>query len=167
MHVSLIRIDTVINHIQDWCHSDRCHYICVSNVHMCMEAFDSDEFQQVINNADIVVPDGKPLVWGQKLLGHKNAQQVRGQDLTMGLCELAVEKGFKIGFYGAAPETLTTMQSNLLEQFPTLDISYSYSPPYRALTLEEDADILAAINEQWRANPVCWHWLPKAGKVDG
>lgn len=121
-------------------------YVCVSNVHMCMEVFDSEVFCQVVNDADFVVPDGKPLVWGQKLLGNKEAQQVRGQDLTMAICKSAPEKQLKIGFYGGTPETLTIMKERLVEQFPALNIAYEFSPPFRPLTSVEDIEIIDAIN---------------------
>nr|WP_306800221.1 WecB/TagA/CpsF family glycosyltransferase [Endozoicomonas sp. YOMI1] len=112
-----------------------------------METFDSDEFSKVVNNADLVVPDGKPLVWGQKLLGHKEAQQVRGQDLTMELCKLAAGQQLKVGFYGGMPETLVIMKERLVEQFPSLDIFYDFSPPFRPLTPAEDNDVVNAIND--------------------
>lgn len=147
MQVCLADMKAVLTQIHNWTEDNKGHYICVSNVHMCMETFDSEDFCKVVNNADLVVPDGKPLVWGQKLLGHKEAQQVRGQDLTMDLCQLASEKQLKVGFYGGIPETLTVMKARLTEQFPGLDIAYDYSPPFRPLTPAEDNDVVNTIND--------------------
>ena len=50
---------------------DQGAYICVANVHMCMECFDSPGFCALVNEADLVIPDGKPLSVAQRLLGHK------------------------------------------------------------------------------------------------
>lgn len=147
MQLSLTDIQTALEQIKDWCTNKKGHYICVSNVHMCMETFDSEDFSKVVNNADLVVPDGKPLVWGQKLLGHKEAQQVRGQDLTMALCKLAAEHQLKVGFYGGMPETLAIMKERLVEQFRGLDIAYDFAPPFRPLTPAEDNNVVAAIND--------------------
>ena len=146
MQVCLTDVQSVLQQIQHWCNDNIGRYICVSNVHMCMETFDSDKFCKVVNHADLVVPDGKPLVLGQKFLGYKNAQQVRGQDLTMELCKLAAEKKLNVGFYGGMPETLAVMKERLKEQFPGLTIAYDFSPPFRPLTSAEVKDIVKAIN---------------------
>ncbi|WP_345195975.1 WecB/TagA/CpsF family glycosyltransferase [Kistimonas scapharcae] len=112
-----------------------------------METFDSGEFCEIVNTADMVVPDGKPLVWAQKLMGHKEACQVRGQDLTMALCKLAIEKKLKVGFYGGTQEVLSVMKMKLSEQFSGLDIAYEFAPPFRPLTSIEDKKAIKAIND--------------------
>lgn len=121
-------------------------YVCISNVHMCMETFDSNDYQKVINNADIVVPDGKPLVWAQKLLGHRKAEQVRGTDLTLALCEMASEKGVPVGFYGSTLDVLEKINYTLKNDFSNLNITYSFSPPFRNLLASEDKKIVDEIN---------------------
>jgi len=122
-------------------------YVCVSNVHMCMETFDSLSFRSVVNQAELVIPDGKPLSIAQKLLGHKNASQVRGQDIMNALCELSGKKNLNIGFYGGSSDSiLELVQSNLTKQYPDIKITYSFSPPFRALTDEEDAKVIEEIN---------------------
>ena len=64
-------------------------YVCVATVHMVMEAHDDPEFAARVNAADLVVPDGMPLVWMQKRLGAGQASRVRGNDLTINLCHYA------------------------------------------------------------------------------
>ncbi|MDG3088252.1 WecB/TagA/CpsF family glycosyltransferase [Vibrio hannami] len=122
-------------------------YICVSNVHMCMETFDSREFREVVNGADLVIPDGRPIYWAQKLLGHKEAQQVRGQDITNSLCELSNTSDLKIGLYGgSSDEVLDKVIEVLKKSYPSISITYSFSPPFRALSEEEDKNIIDDIN---------------------
>lgn len=122
-------------------------YVCVSNVHMCMEVFDSYENAQVVNQADLVVPDGRPIFWAQRLLGNKNAQQVRGQDLMNALCAASGVDNLKIGLYGGFnTEVLAQVVANLQRQYPDIQIVYKYSPPFRPLTAEEDAQIVDEIN---------------------
>lgn len=114
-------------------------YVCVANVHMCMEAFDSPEFNVVVNGADLVVPDGKPLVWGLRALGAREARHVRGSDLLLHLCSRAEKEGVAIGLYGGTQESLTDFQRFLRESFPVLRIAFAASPPFRPLTPEETA----------------------------
>ena len=89
-------------------------YVCVSNVHMCMEAFDCAEFNRVVINADLVVPDGVPLVWALKALGEKQASQVRGSDLMIRLCEEAQASNIPIGLYGGTPDSLVDLRTLLI-----------------------------------------------------
>jgi hypothetical protein len=46
-------------------------YVCFSTVHMVMESHDNPEFAAKVNAADLIITDGMPLVWMQKLQGEK------------------------------------------------------------------------------------------------
>ncbi|MBM7072035.1 WecB/TagA/CpsF family glycosyltransferase [Shewanella sp. 202IG2-18] len=111
-----------------------------------MEVFDFKDFREIVNNADLVVPDGKPLVWGQKLLGNSKAHQIRGQDLTFETCRLAEKENLSVGFYGASQETLDAMNIKLTSHYPKLNIVYSYSPPFRQLNKEEKKLLVDNLN---------------------
>lgn len=121
-------------------------YVCVATVHMVMEAYDDPAFARKVNAADLVVPDGMPLVWMQKLQGAKGASRVRGNDLTINVCRYAAENGLKVGFYGGRQEVLDGIRKRASLDFPGLEIAYTYAPPFRELTAEEDAQIVDDIN---------------------
>jgi N-acetylglucosaminyldiphosphoundecaprenol N-acetyl-beta-D-mannosaminyltransferase len=122
-------------------------YVCVSNVHMCMEAFDSVEFQKVVNNADLVIPDGKPLSIALKLLGQKKAKQVRGQDIMNEICKSSGRKQLNIGFYGGSSNALLDeVKRKLIHAYPDINITYSFSPPFRPLNEDENNHVINEIN---------------------
>ena len=121
-------------------------YVCVGTVHMVMESFDDPGFRKIVNSADIVTPDGMPLVWGLKLLGIKDAQRVYGPALTPYICEKASKLNVPVGFYGGTKIVLEKMIKNLKSRFPSLNVVYAYSPPFRPLTDEEDKKIIDQIN---------------------
>ena len=52
-------------------------YICFATVHMIMESHDDAEFARLVNDADLVVPDGMPNVWMQKAQGAAEPHRVR------------------------------------------------------------------------------------------
>lgn len=123
-------------------------YVCVSNVHMCMETLDDRNFRSVVNSADLVIPDGRPISWAQKLLGYSNAEQVRGQDIMNEICRLSGKESLTIGFYGGeSDEVLAQVVSNLESTFPDIKIAYTYSPPFRPLTSDEDEQVVKEIND--------------------
>jgi N-acetylglucosaminyldiphosphoundecaprenol N-acetyl-beta-D-mannosaminyltransferase len=100
-----------------------------------------------MNAADLVTPDGVPLVWGLRLLGIRSASRVYGPDLTPLVLQEAASKAVPVGFYGASPEVLNRLLETVRARFPGLPIAYSYSPPFRALTPEEDERIVQEIND--------------------
>src|SRR5690606_2513706 len=114
-----------------WAESSESRYVCAANVHMTMEAHDTSDFQAVVNGADLVVPDGMPLVWALRLLGCKDAQRVRGPSLFEYVCQAAEARGIPVGLYGSTPETLVALIANLRKRYPRLNIAYHYSPPFR------------------------------------
>ena len=131
----------------DLVRSGRGGYVCFSTVHMVMESYDAPEFGAKVNTADMVVPDGMPIVWMQKLQGKKNARRVRANDLMIMLCRYAEEHEMSVGFYGGAPDVIDAIVARAKRDFPNLRIAYAFSPPFRALGAEEDARISKEIRD--------------------
>lgn len=121
-------------------------YVCFSTVHMVMESHDDPGFGDTVNAANLIVPDGMPLVWMQRLHGRREAQRIRANDLMIALCEFAADTGVAVGFYGGKQEVIDAIKVRAGRELPDLKIVYAYSPPFRALTDEEDANIVDEIN---------------------
>lgn len=148
MVVDVTNISDALGRIEQLARAQKGTYVCVSNVHMCMEVFDSPDFESVVNNADLVIPDGRPLSWAQKLLGHSKAEQVRGQDIMNAICQQSGTKNLNIGLYGgSSDELLLQVVTTLKTSYPDIKIPFSYSPPFRPLTDEEDQGIIRKIND--------------------
>lgn len=129
-----------------WASKNESRYICIANVHMLMEAYDSTRYAEIINAADLVTPDGMPLVWLMRKKGNPEQQRVYGPTLMLHVLEAATRDNIPVGFYGSTPEVLETLQKKLLQRFPKLKISYVYSPPFRETTPQEDMEIINQIN---------------------
>ena len=121
------------------------HYICVTSVHGVILAKDDASFAEILNSADIATPDGMPVVWALRSFGSVGQQRVYGPTLMLHLCRSAAEHGHRIYLYGGRPEVLPLLEERLLRHFPTLRIVGRYSPPFRALTGEEDQQVQEAI----------------------
>ena len=135
-----------IHQVVVWAQQHESRYVCAANVHMLMEAYDSPEFQNVVNGADLVTPDGMPLVWMLRCLGYPQQERVYGPDLTLRLIEAAAMQEISVGFYGGTVETLAQLTNLFKEKHPNLQIKYSYSPPFRPLTTDEDESVILAMN---------------------
>lgn len=144
--VDVTSYDDAAGRVSAWARAGESRYVCVSNVHMVMEGYDDADYQRVVNGADMVTPDGVPLVWALRLMGVRHASRVYGPDLTPAVCERAAAEGIPVGFYGGSDAALEGAVARLSERFPGLRVAYRHSPPFRAVTPEEDAATVAAIN---------------------
>jgi N-acetylglucosaminyldiphosphoundecaprenol N-acetyl-beta-D-mannosaminyltransferase len=129
-----------------WATRSESRYVCVSSVHVTMESYDSADYRTIVNAADLVTPDGMPLVWALRLFGVAEATRVRGPTLMVHLLERAAAAGVAVGFYGASPEVLARLVDACQRRFPGLEVAYAYAPPFRALRPEEDARVVREIN---------------------
>ncbi|MEM7790162.1 MAG: WecB/TagA/CpsF family glycosyltransferase [Verrucomicrobiota bacterium] len=131
----------------EWAQQKESRYVCVTNVHVVMEGYDSDSYRKVINDGDLVTPDGVPLVWSLRALGVPDATRVYGPDLTLHICEAAAKAGVKIGLYGGTEESLSDFVRILKERYPGIEVPCAISPPFRPLTDEEDERFTREIAE--------------------
>lgn len=122
-------------------------YICVSNVHTIVMSYDDQHYREIQNSGYMVLPDGKPLSIVSRLRGHKNARRVTGPDLMGSIFSISVRNGYRHFFYGSTRDTLEMLKSELVQRYPSLDITGMYSPPFRELTKEEDNEIDDVINK--------------------
>ncbi|MDQ8204664.1 WecB/TagA/CpsF family glycosyltransferase [Pelagicoccus sp. SDUM812003] len=134
-----------VDQITRWSQHRVGKYVCVSPVHPIMEAYDDENYRNIINGADLVTADGMPVVWAQHMLGFKHATRVYGPELTLRLCQACEQEGISVGFYGGSETTIEQMIQKLNTRFPKLKVSYAYSPPFRGLQPEEDEEIVSSI----------------------
>ncbi|MDY0121160.1 MAG: WecB/TagA/CpsF family glycosyltransferase [Sulfurimonas sp.] len=143
------KYETFINRIRQLALKKSSSYVCVSNVHMVVEAHNDESFKKVVNCADMVTPDGMPLAKAMKLLYRIEQDRVAGMDLMPDLLKISEEKDLSIFMYGSTDETLGQVITNARAEFPSLRL-YSYSPPFRALSDAEKENVVQMINA---ANP--------------
>lgn len=135
-----------IDRIMDLAQTRISSYICVMNVHMLMEARQDKNFARIVNNADMTTPDGMPLVLGMNSLYNSNQERVAGMDLISSLLNRAETEKTGVFFYGSTDDVLDTIRLKCYKDYPELIISGSYSPPFRALSAEEDKEVINHIN---------------------
>jgi len=129
-----------------WAGQKESRYVCIANVHMVMEAYDAPNFRQIVNESDLVTPDGMPLVWVMHRMGAKGQERVYGPELMLHVAEAAAREGIPVGLYGGTLKTLEKLAANLQNRYPRLQIAYRYSPPFQPLSPEEDWQITNEIN---------------------
>ena len=122
-------------------------YMCVSNVHTTVTAYNDEKYCAVQNGGIMAIPDGGPLSSVGRKRGHKHMQRTTGPSYMGEIFKISVEKGYSHYFYGSTEETLEKLYKVLSESYPGMKIAGMYSPPFRSLTDEEDSEIIKRINE--------------------
>ena len=136
---------TTVQKCLRWAEERQSRALFFASVHLIMEAYDNPAYLQILNAADMVNPDGMPLVWALRALGEKDAQRVYGPDTTIAMLAAAEEAGVPIGFYGSSQPVLDALVNNVRSRHPNLLINFVESPPFRALTSEEDIAMVERI----------------------
>jgi len=144
--ISVIKWNEAEVIITNWAKSRESRYVCICNVHSVIMANNNCEFRKVIHEADMVTPDGMPLVWVLRALGFSNQKRINGPDLLWRLCGILSQKRIKTFFYGGSENTIDNLKKCLQKFFPNLQISGMVSPPYRRLNKAEDDMYINEIN---------------------
>jgi N-acetylglucosaminyldiphosphoundecaprenol N-acetyl-beta-D-mannosaminyltransferase len=147
VNVDAVQIDEVIARMRDWIENGKtARYIAVTGMHGVMEARNDARFTRVLAEADLVVPDGMPLVWLGRLRGHELRNRVYGPELMLEFCHKTANTTCRHFFYGGDARVAEQLVESLAKLCPGIRIAGTYSPPFRPLTPQEDAEIVNAIN---------------------
>ena len=146
-NINVINMQDALAYIEAQIDVLRGRYICVSNVHTTVMAYENEAYRTIQNSAAMALPDGGPLSKYSRSAGFEHAERVTGPDLMVELFRRSGAKGYRHYFYGSTQETLDDMRAALERDYPDMVIAGMYAPPFRALTESEDKEIIAQIND--------------------
>lgn len=125
--------------------------IVTPNIDICRAASRDADVRALVENADLAVADGMPLVWAARLLGARLPGRVTGADLIWSLSEAAAFYRFPVYLLGGPPGAPDRAACALVDRYPGLIVSGWCSPPYG---FEDSPGETEAIREALvRANP--------------
>jgi N-acetylglucosaminyldiphosphoundecaprenol N-acetyl-beta-D-mannosaminyltransferase len=127
--------------------ADQPGYLTAAAVNLVMSAQEDPTTMAAVLGATLAMPDGMPLVWALRSLGHRRATRLYGPDLMAGFCASAASRGTPMYLYGGrTPEALELLKRRLCERFEDLRIVGGYSPPFRELTHDERQQVVESID---------------------
>jgi N-acetylglucosaminyldiphosphoundecaprenol N-acetyl-beta-D-mannosaminyltransferase len=112
-----------------------------------MEAQSDCELRRILNDAFINAPDGMPMSWIGRLQGFRKMDRVFGPDFMTDMCRLSVERSYRIFLYGGKPGVAQLLRETLVKRFRDLRIVGTFTPPFGALTREQEDEIVAQVHE--------------------
>lgn len=144
--IDVLGWDEAVARVGAWSRERRGRVVCICNAHSVVTARQDTAFAQVLRQAELCAPDGAPVAWMLRRLGHAGQPRINGPDLMWRCCAWAAEQGQSIYLLGGTDSTLVLLRTRLQQAFPGLHIAGAWAPPFRALTPQEDAAAVTAIN---------------------
>lgn len=166
VRVDAVQIADVVDQMKEWIHEKSgCHSIAATGMNGLVEAQHDPGFKQILSAADLVVPDGMPLIWSGRRHGYALPRRVYGPDLLLAFCEKTVGCGYRHFFYGAErePDVPERLAEELRQRFTGTIVAGTYSRPTQSANLEQGDEILLRVA---RAAPdVLWVGLGEIRQV--
>ena len=126
--------------------NSRSHGLAVINVHICVSALFNKQLRDMYNNVDLSGSDGKPfLIWARKF-HNKESERFYAPDLMKEISSKAEEKGYSFFLYGGYPGANDKIEEYLKERYEGIHIVGKHTPPFRALTDQEDKEFCEMVN---------------------
>lgn len=139
-------------------------YVCFANVHMVIEAYNDKNILSQVENADLVLPDGKPLAVACKMLYGKKQERISGMDFTPLLLDKINENKLSIFVYGSTENIITAFKEKISSNYPGIRFVGAISPPFRPLTDDELVIDIEKINSSGANIVLVSLGCPKEGK---
>ena len=148
--VDNITMEEAVQRIDELISQRNSAYVVTPNLDHIVIMEKDKEFHEIYNNADLVVTDGKPLIWISKLLGTPIKEKISGSDLFPKMCSMCANRGYSIFILGAAEGVADKAAENLKASYSELNIVGTYSPPIGFENNEIELKKIASLIEQTR-----------------
>ncbi len=147
VNVSKVNMSTATEKAAELMDKDGLSMIFTPNSEIILYASKNPEYTDVLNKADMIVPDGIGVVYGAKILGDKLEERVAGYDLVVKLFGVMAKKGQSVYLLGAKPGVAEAAAENLVKEYPGLKIAGTHDGYFK------DEDDEAVIDEINNTNP--------------
>jgi N-acetylglucosaminyldiphosphoundecaprenol N-acetyl-beta-D-mannosaminyltransferase len=145
--ISAINLPLAVKMVAEWVELKKPgHYVCVRDMHGVMKCQKDEDLRHIHNRADLVTPDGMPMVWLSRLAGNRNVSRVYGPDLMLAVSEISTRYGYRQFYYGGSEGVAELLSQHLQARYSGLQVAGAFSPPFRAMTAEEDSALVEKIN---------------------
>ena len=142
-YVNNVDMNEALSAIDEMIASGKKSYVVAINVDVVMKIEDDPHLKKIVEEADMVLVDGKPLVWISGWHGKPVKEKISGSDLVPLLCTKARDKGYSIFIIGGKDGIAEQAKRKLEDELPGIKIVGTYAPPFG---FEKDEIELEKIN---------------------
>lgn len=142
-YVNNVSMQETTDAIEAMIHADKKSYVVAVNVDVIMKIEQDTLLKELTDKADMVLVDGKPLIWISKIHKKPIKAKISGSDLVPRLCEISAKKGYTMFILGGMDGIAEKAKKRLEKKLPGIKIVGTYAPPFG---FEKDEQELAKIN---------------------
>ena len=146
LNIDRVSFSESLEKVMRWGLDHRPAYVCFANVHMTIEAHQDAYFQENINQANLVLADGKPVAVASRLLYGKKQERIAGMDFMPAVLERANDQNARIFLYGSTPNVLDALQQKIKTDYKNVEVVGAIAPPFRPLDEAELSTHIGEIN---------------------
>lgn len=139
-YVNNVSMTEAIDEIEKLINCDKKSYLVAVNVDVIMKIEQDAYLKKIIDEADMVLADGKPLIWISKLNKRPIKEKVSGSDLIPLVCEMSAEKGYSMFFIGGKDGVAEKAKERLQNKYSGIRIAGTYAPPFGFEKNEKELD---------------------------
>lgn len=129
-YINNVTMSETVEAIEQMIAVDKKSYVVAINVDVVMKIEHDSYLKKITDHADMVLVDGKPLIWISKIHKKPIKEKVSGSDLVPKLCKVAAEKGYSIFILGGKDGVAEKAKKRLEIQHPGIKIVGTYAPPF-------------------------------------
>jgi len=127
MEILGVKIDNidqkqVLQRVEELLKDGKQHYLVTPNPEFVIKARSDQEFRNILNRADLSVPDGVGLVFVSRFLSSKLKERVTGVDLMEEICRLAAGGNWPVFLLGAKQGVADKAADKLKQKYSNLKI---------------------------------------------
>ncbi len=152
VNINNITFNEASDIVKSFLKEDRLHTVITPNTEIVMAAKDHENIRNIVNSADLVIPDGIGLIYGSKIRKKPLKERVTGFDLSMELLKIAEENGYSLYLLGGKPGISEKAAKNIKIKFPALNIKGYHHGYFKGTHLgmpghEEEKKVIEEINK--------------------
>ncbi len=137
--------EEALDRLEQFIAERRFHQVATANTDFVTNALHDPELRRILQNADLVTPDGMPIVWSSRLLRTPLPERVTGADIVPLLAQRAARQGWRLYLLGARPEVAEQARLRLETDYPGIRIVGCQSPPIVPLDEMDSEPLLTDI----------------------
>ena len=140
--IDVVTMEEAVRTVEEFITQKKTHLVVTPNAEIIMMAQEDRQLAEIINNADLVVPDGAGVVWAARHNGDAMPERVAGYDLVQNLLAKASTQKYRIYMLGGAPGVVDKAKEMAEVHYPGVQI---VGTRHGFFTKNDEAEIVSNI----------------------
>lgn len=138
--INNVSFDESLSTIESFIEHKTYNYVVTINTDFIVKMENDDYFKKIVNQSNLAVIDGKPLIWISRFLKQPIKEKISGSDLVPRLLEISVRKGYRVFIIGGKKGVADKAKENSEKKYPGLQIVGTYCPEIGFEKKQEELD---------------------------